>query len=266
MARKTSRTAWILGPLAAWLWLTLGALGAQASFLQEDPIATWLDEARRHVEDFEYQAALRLYEKVLERQPDHFQALCGAAYSGGMVGKFSNGEEQERLYQRSFERARQALELKPEDAESNFAMAWALGGQALLAGAREKVKLADQMRIYLEKALEKNPQDHRAWFVLGSWRYRIATAGFLERTAANLFFGGLPEEGDLKMAVEAYRKAVELRPESILYRYELARALQKAGLNEEAREHYEKAAQLEPRTPEDPTLLARCRYQADQLR
>lgn len=240
--------------------------GGGQSLGQEQPVENWLEQARGHLEQFAYEDALQLYEKVLKRRPEHVPALCGAAYSGGMVGKFRSGEERERLYLQSMERARQAYRLRPDDAEANFAMAWALGGQALLAGAREKVKLAEEMRGYLRKALDSAPQDHRAWFVLGSWRYRIATAGFLERTAANLFFGGLPEEGDLDSAIEAYRKAVELRPESILYRYELARALQKAGRNQEALRHYQAAVQLTPRTPEDPTLLAHCRYQAGQLR
>ncbi|HSR66581.1 MAG TPA: tetratricopeptide repeat protein [Acidobacteriota bacterium] len=249
------------------LWLILFfLLSISASAAHNDKVSALLERARSQVENFQYKEALDLYERILEHDPGNFQALCGAAYTGGWVGKFSPEGERAAFYNKALQMARQAYELRPDDPEANFAMAWGLGGKALLSGPRERVKVAEEMRAYLMKALDKNPDDHRAWYVLGRLRYRIATAGFLERTAAKLFFGGLPEDGDMEGAIKAYRKAVDLHSGSILYRYELARALQEAGQPQEALKHYQEAAQLEPRTPEDPTLLARCRYQADQLR
>lgn len=256
--RARMRSVLLLLVFTLFIPPTLAATGEGVSAL--------LERAHSRVEDSQYKEALGLYENILKQDPGNFQALCGAAYTGGWVGKFSSDEERAEYYNKALEMAQQAYQLRPDDPEANFAMAWGLGGKALLSGPRERVKVAEEMRAYLKKALDKNPDDHRAWYVLGRLRYRIATAGFLERAAAKLFFGGLPEDGDMEGAIKAYQKAVDLRSGSILYRYELARALQEAGQPQEALKHYQQAARLEPRTPEDPTLLARCRYQADQLR
>ena len=247
-------------------------------FLQWDPSAfgqpapsdpspmELLESARELQAQHRDPEALALYRKVLEAEPNHFDAVCAASYLYGRVGKRLSKSAREQHYQQALELAERALEQRPDDPESNFVMAWACGGIAMISGAKEKARLAGKIRDRVEITLEKDPRHHRAWYVLANWYYKIADANFLERAAARLLFGGLPRDVSFEKAASAYRKAVDLRPNLILYHYELALALCKAGKKGEALEQLEYASELDPLTSDDPATLAACNKLMRELR
>ena len=230
---------------------------SQATASNPSPLEL-LESAREFQAQHRDPEALVLYRKVLQAEPDHFDALCAASYLHGLVGKRLTNSARKRHYRQALELAERALELRPDDPESNFVMAWACGGIAMISGSREKARLARKIRDRVEITLEKDPNHHRAWYVLANWYYKIADANFLERAAARLLFGGLPQGVSFEKAASAYQKAVQLRPNLILYHYELALALSKAGRNGEALEELEYASGLDPLTSDDPDTLAAC--------
>lgn len=210
--------------------------------------------------------ALALYHKVLQAEPDQFDALCAASYLHGQVGKRLRKSAREQHYQQALELAERALKQRPDDPESNFVMAWACGGIAMISGAREKAQLARKIRDRIGITLEKDPSHHRAWYVLANWYYKIADANFLERAAARLLFGGLPQGVSFEKAASAYQKAIQLRPNLILYHYELALALCKVGKKGEALKQLEYASGLDPLTPDDPATIVACNKLMRELR
>ncbi len=215
-------------------------------------------EARRLQETAHDKEALETYLSVLAQNPNHLRALCGASYLYGVVGK-RNAKIKFDFFNRSLQLAEHAHQMAPDDPEANFALAWAYGGIAMISPVREKVSLAKKIKPLIDLALRSNPLDDRAWYVLANWRYRIADASVLERAAARLLDEGLPESVTFESSIEAYRKAVSLRPDSILYRYELARTLLKVDRDDDALPQIEHALSVPVRTPDDPTLLAKCR-------
>ncbi len=225
-----------------------------------------LESARELQAEHRDREALALYRKVLQAEPSHFDALCAASYLHGQVGKRQSESAREQHYRQALELAERALEQRPDDPESNFVMAWACGGIAMISGARQKARLARKIRDRVEITLEKDPSHHRAWYVLANWYYKIADANFLERAAARLLFGGLPRDVSFEKAASAYQKAVDLRPNLILYHYELALALNKAGRKGEALERLEHASGLEPLTSDDPATLVACSKLMRELR
>lgn len=239
--------------LAVSLLATTGLVGA-GSPSSED----LLREARQFERESRPREALEVYLQALEQDPDHLEAICAAAYLFGQVGK-RDPELRKDYFHRSLELAQQANRLAPGDPDATFVLAWAYGGLALISSAREKVELAQKIKPLIDNTLQKKPKEDRAWYILANWRFRIADANLVERTAARLLAGGLPESATYKSAIEAYRKAVALRPDSILYRRELARALEKDGQLDKARRQCEAALHLPVRNEEDPTLLAQCR-------
>ncbi len=230
------------------------------------PPAEPVTHARALQEQYREREALDLYLQVLEVDPDHFEAVCGASYLYGQVGRrFPEKERQKEYYLKSQSLARQAFAARPDDPEANLVMAWSHGGVALISGLREKVAAAWKVREHVERTLQSRPEDHRALYILANLNYQVETAGFLQKSLARISFGGVPKELSLEKAIEAYRKAVEIRPDFILYRYELARALNHSGLQPEAAEHLRQALLLEPGFEDDPAVLQQCQKLLSRL-
>ena len=223
-----------------------------------------LGEARRLESASRPLDALQAYLAALERHPESLEALCAASYLYGQVGKRDPARRKE-YFNRSLALAQRAHQLDPAHPDATFALAWAYGGLAMISSAREKVGFAQKIKPLVDYTLERKPDEDRAWYVLANWRFKIADASMLERAAAKILAGGLPESATFKTAVAAYRRAVELKPDSILYRRELARALEKDGQATQARAEYEAALRLPVRSQEDPTLLAHCRAALKRL-
>ncbi len=217
-----------------------------------------MEQARLLHESAHDREALNTYLSVLQEDPNHLRALCGASYLYGLVGK-RNPKVKSDFFNRSLALAEHAHQIAPNDPEANFALAWAYGGLALISPVREKVSLAKKMKPLIDLALRSNPLDDRAWYVLANWRYRLADASLLERAAARMLNEGLPESATFESSIEAYKKAVSIRPDSILYRYELARTLVRIDRGDDALPQIEHALSIPVRTPDDPTLLAKCR-------
>jgi len=57
---------------------------------------------------------------------------------------------------------------------------------------------------------------------------------FAERAAAKLLFGGLPEGASKEKALYSFRKAIEIKPNFILYKRDYAKALYDFGFEKEA--------------------------------
>ena len=248
-------------------WMICWGLGGSASEPQQpSSISQLVGRARSLQEQYREREALDLYLQALKVDPDHFEAVCAASYLYGQVGKrFLDKKSQREYYQRSQTLARQAFAASPDDPEANLVMAWSHGGMALISGLREKAAAGWEVKEHVERTLESRPEDHRAWYILANLNYQVGTAGFLQKRLARVLFGGVPKELSLEKAIEAYRKTVEIRPDFILYRYELARALNRSGLQSEASEHLRQALILAPRFEDDPAVLERCRKLLSRL-
>ncbi len=235
----------------------------------EPSVAAMVGAANELREALKDREALDQYLQVLLVEPNHFEALSGAAYLYGRVGShLDRKEEQEDYFEEALVLAERALEQEPDHPESNFVMAWAYGGIAMLSSGREKIEAGKHVYDHVNRVLEQREDDDRAWYVLGNLNYEAAGATLLEKAAASMLYGGLPPNLTNRNAIAAYTKAVELRPDSILYRFELARVLARVGRYGAAREHLDHALSLEecrklskkvPMVEGDDSLLEECR-------
>ncbi|MCH8317029.1 MAG: tetratricopeptide repeat protein, partial [Bacteroidetes bacterium] len=80
-----------------------------------------------------------------------------------------------------------------------------------------------------------------------------------EKTAANLLFGGVPEGASFEKAIKHYKTAIQIRPDYILYYYDLAVTYEEIDEDQKAIASLEKAIKLRPITPDDPGRLKNCR-------
>jgi tetratricopeptide (TPR) repeat protein len=90
-----------------------------------------------------------------------------------------------------------------------------------------------EIKNYAETAIKLNNTNYKAWHVLGKWYYEVSNLNLFERTAVQIFYGGLPE-ASFKKSIMAFEKARSLTRNFCLNNLELARAYHKNDENAKA--------------------------------
>ncbi|MEH2458502.1 tetratricopeptide repeat protein [Nostoc sp.] len=205
-----------------------------------------------------------LYSQVLEKQPDHLEALYSLGMLGQQMGQpqiaeqwlstasqikpdsvktwFSLGNL--RLVQEHFSEAekayRQALLIVPDSLPIYNNLGYALQQQGLF----------DEAINYYQKALELKPDFIEAEANLGNTLHaqgKLASEQQLHYAQLNHKLGvARKKAGDLKTAVIYHKQAIALQPDLLEAYYNLGLALQSQGELEEAIAFYQKLLQLNP--------------------
>ena len=203
--------------------------------------------------------ALELYQQILEQDPDNYEALWKSSFLYSRIGhRFEDEDKQEQYFNKGIELAKRALEVNPDDSQSNFVMSVAMGRKALISGAKDRVAASREIKKYADRAIELDSTNAGAWHVLGRWNFKVANLSWLERAAANTLFGGISGNASNKKAAKAIRKAIELDDNYILYYYDLARIYEEMGRDARAIETCQQAIELPSLTPDGPGLKKKC--------
>ena len=113
--------------------------------------------------------------------------------------------------------------------------------------------------MYADLAIKYNPNHAGAWHVLGKWNYEVSNLNFAEKAAANTLFGGIPEGASVANAIDCYKKAIQLRPDYILYYLDLAIAYDNLQDDVNAIATLKAAVMLKLITEDDPTYMQQCK-------
>lgn len=214
---------------------------------------------------FEEEKALKLYQKILENNPEDYRALWRASFLYSRIGnRLEKENEQREYFNRAIKLADRALKVDSTDAESNFVKAVAMGRKALISGARERVAASRAIKKYADRAIKYDSTHAGAWHVLGRWHYKVDNLNWIERAAANALFGGIPEASS-KKAKEALEKAISLNGDYILYYLDLAKVYRGLGREKEAISTCKTALQKPLLTPDDEELKKECRKLINDL-
>lgn len=215
---------------------------------------------------YQQKEALQVYNQILKRDPDNLNALWRSSLLYSRLGNRLEDDQKKREYfNMARQRAERALEVDPNSSQANFAMAVAMGRMALIVGARERVAASRDIKKYAERALQADSSNAGAWHVLGRWNYEISNLNFAERLAANVLFGGIPEGASVEKAVEYINRAIELNPDYVLYYYDLARAYNQLGQEQEAIEACRRGLSQPTHTPDDAQAKEDCRALIEDL-
>jgi tetratricopeptide (TPR) repeat protein len=225
------------------------AVGQQAN-AQLDKLK---DRADSLYQRYEEKQALEIYRQVLQMDPDDYKTLWHTSLLYARIGNRIDSKEKQREYfKESRLYAEQALQIDSTDAESHYVMSVAMGRMALISGARERVAASREIRKHALKALEYKPDHAGAHHIMGRWNYKIANLNFAERLAADYLFGGIPGKASNKKAIAELKKAVQLEPDNVMYRFDLARVLVDEDQIEDAVIQLKKALELDTPNPDDP--------------
>lgn len=211
--------------------------------------------------------ALEIYNRILELDSLHFRALWRSSFLYSRIGYRQEEKDQKiEYYNRALERAELALQVDDNHSQSNFVMAVALGRKALVSKARKRVAASREIKRYGERAIRLDSTNAGAWHVLGRWHHEVSNLGFFERLAANTLYGGIPKGASEEKAADYIEKAIELKPDIILYYYDLARVYKDMGKKDRAVQLCREGIRREPKTPDDPVIIHDCKALMNELK
>jgi len=118
-------------------------------------------------------------------------------------------ETRKQYFDIALETARISAKLDSTNKYAFERKAMAFAGILDVNGIKEKVQLADSVRINAEIALKLDPNNDRALHILGRWHYEVSQFGGFLRFLARLFFGTAPE-ASLEKSLEYFQRAAYL--------------------------------------------------------
>ncbi len=243
---------------AAFIFILQGKITAQQS---GDSLAAKADSL---YEAYAEEEALEIYQKILDKDPDNYEALWRASFLNSRIGNRKEGEDLQREYfNQAIDLAEQALEADSTNARSHFVMSVAMGRKALIAGARDRVAASRDIKTHVDRALANDSTHAGAWHVLGRWHFKVANLSFVERLAANTLFGGIPGDASNQKAAQSIERAIDLNDRYVLYYHDLAMVYDEMGEKQKAIEACRKALELQNLAPDDPALKRECREWID---
>lgn len=224
-----------------------------------------LERAEEKREAGDEEAGLDLFMRILEIEPDHFEALWNASLLHATVGfRFEDESDQEEYYNKAVELASRAIEADGDDGHGYYVMSVAKGRMTDVVGSRQRVELSHVIEENVKKSLERMPEHAPSLHLYGVWHSEVANVSRAERMAARFISRGIPDGSD-EQAEEYLHKAVELDPDTMIIRMDLARHYLRSGQDDKAIPHLQKVLEMEPESPDDPDMLEEARELLNDL-
>ena len=182
--------------------------------------------------------ALKHYQAALSIDSMYFDALIKASGESVELGRYNENEaERTALYKSAEQYARRAVAVRPNDADAHFALARAIGRNALTMGTKDKVKFAGVVHDEGMAALKINPKHAGANHVMGLWNAEVMRLNGISRfMAKNLLGGKVFGEASWDNAIKYMETAVANEPNLISHHLDLAEIYIDRNMKDKARE------------------------------
>jgi tetratricopeptide (TPR) repeat protein len=235
--------------------------------VENSSVSGLLHAGDRAYANHDNKTALVEYRRALQADTLNFTAAWKTARAYVDVGeRFSEKNDRKQYFRKAEQTARKAVALAPDSVQGHLFLSVAMGNIALLTGAKQRVRLAHEIKSAVDRALELDPENAVAWHVLGRWHREVATVGWLEKRFAALLYGGIPADASLESAVKCFRRAIALEPDFIHHHYELAVTLEKLDRTAEAVDEYQKVISLPAGDADDDLHKQNARSRLEKLR
>jgi len=215
-----------------------------------------LKEAEELFDEGKEEEALEIYLEVLDEEPENYEALWNASLIYSRLGYMLGDDEedkQEEYYDKAIELAETAIEEHGDEGHSYYVMAVAKGRWSELQGNKTRVETSHEIKENIEKAADMIPDYAPLWHLYGVFHSDVANISGGEKFAANLISKGVPDASNEK-AEEYLKKAIDMMPESILFRLDLAKHYLKVDDEESAKKVLEEVSDMEVELPNEEPL------------
>jgi tetratricopeptide (TPR) repeat protein len=177
-----------------------------------------------------FEESLVIFQQLLKADSSRIEYVYNTSF---LYSKLGNRQQEESARQNYFLKAeslaRKAIAIDPNNAEGHYTYALALGRMNENASSKQKIANAKLIKGECEAGLKLNPRHSGLYHILGRWHRTIAGFNFVEKGMINAFFGGVPEGGSYKDAIDCFSKAVLLEPGYMLHKFELAQTYYERG-------------------------------------
>jgi tetratricopeptide (TPR) repeat protein len=187
--------------------------------------------------------ALGHYQAALAVDSMSYEANWKAARAIADVAKQIQGNadslkrRRDSLYSVGRGYAERAIRADSTQADGHYALAMVLGRLSRTKGSKERVRFAKVIYDEATRAVQINPNHDNAHHVLGAWNAEVKRLSGIQRFfAKTLFGGGFMGKANWDDAVRHLQRAVEIAPNGIYHRLELAEVYADIGENTKARE------------------------------
>ena len=198
--------------------------------------------------------ALYRYKEILKTYPTNVIALSKASELCCRIGsREANTTTKEAWYKAALQYATKAVVVDPKSDVANVSMAMSLGKSSMNKSGKEKIKNAKLLKRHLDIALATNPSNYLALHILARWHYELSNISAVERTAAKIFVGTLPD-ASLKDAIRYFEKSRSITRNFILNNVELAKAYHENEQDDKAIAVLREVQTMPINTEDDPAL------------
>lgn len=187
--------------------------------------------------------ALQHYQAALATDSMSYAANWKAARAIADVAKQIQGNadslkhRRDSLYSVGRGYAERAIRADSMQAEGHYALALVLGRLSRTKGSKERVRYAKIIFDEATRAVTINPNHDNAHHVLGAWHAEVKRLSGIQRFfAKTLFGGGFMSKANWDDAVKHLERAIEINPQHIYHRLELAEVYTDLGRYSKARE------------------------------
>jgi tetratricopeptide (TPR) repeat protein len=236
-----------------WIFVLFICSGLNFHIKAQD-VNIYIKEAERLEVVPDEKAAFNKFKEALKFSPQNINVLIKCSELCSRIGnREANPKNRDAYYNAALLYGKKALAINPGNDEANVALAMAIGRSVLVKSGNEKISAVKDIRRYAENALKINPQNFKAWHVLGKWHYEVSNLNFVEKAAIKVMYGGLPD-ASFKKAILAYEKVKLLKPSFMLNYLELAKAYKKNDERQMAIAQLKYLVKLPLQTEDDPRI------------
>jgi tetratricopeptide (TPR) repeat protein len=200
--------------------------------------------------------ALEDYLPAEKLEPKNAQLLVRIARQyRHLMSDTSDKNEKLRLGRISLDYAQRAATLAPNNSEAQLSPAISYGKMAPYLGNKEQADASGRIKQSVDRALQLDPKNDTAWYILGRWRRVLAEMNSVKRLLANALYGKLPVATN-EEAEHALKMAVSINPNRLMYYIELGRIYAAMGRKDEARKLILKGTAMPNREKDDAEIKA----------
>jgi len=203
-------------------------------------------------DETEVREVLRGCEGQLVQSPDSHELHLKAAYLYYRLGwLFVGKDERKQCYFQLFNHATKAVELSPQDYRSALLLAVAKAKIVGYLPHADQVRIARELARESESLVRRHGDDPDSIHLLSWLNFKVGSLSAMQKMLAAAFFGGLPNDLDVDKAFVLLERAMQFRPDYVVYQYDLGFYYLRTGVKDKARRQFEQVLARRPQTAEE---------------
>ncbi|MDB6021851.1 MAG: hypothetical protein JWQ04_1708 [Pedosphaera sp.] len=235
------------GPLLLFCCLCL----AYAASAADASLTNLLNDAERHDKKGETEAALKAYLEADRLAPGNADILFSLAkqYCDSMhLTKIRAAIKD--CAAKALACALRSEQADPQSPKTHVCVAVCLAKNFPYSDNQTRVNYSRQIKAEAEQAIALDPKYDLSYHMLGRWHCEVSNMNLFMRAMVRIAYGGLPKASP-ELAIQNFKKAIELSPNRIIHHLQLAKMYHLTGKEKLVTEELKQCCVLKPTDPDD---------------